>query len=409
MIKIQKMDTSFLLNEVAKSLDISDSLFEEAEAKYKAVGTWLGEGTSPLAVFSPQIYPQGSFRLGTVTKPLSDTDEYDIDLVFELALLKNSITQKDLKKLVGDRLKENEIYRQMLDKEGGRCWTLQYANSMHFHLDILPAIPDENFRVMLKEQGIPQHLARTGIAITDNTLPAYDEITLEWPHCNPKGYAAWFHEQMIVQYKELQKRYTETLKAEIGKVPKYQIKTPLQRCIQLLKRHRDIVFENNKDIKPASIIITTLAAKAYNNQADMADALSDIIDGMPDYINTRNDVSWVENPVDASENFADRWKNNPAREPKFHEWLKMVRNDVNKILSCDDIDDVGELLANFFGERVSISAVKKFKESAQGRAATVETNQYQSPSIVPIVRPLKPWGERNDTSINDQSAIQRTK
>ena len=149
MIRVQRSDISYLLNEIAQSLDISDSLFEDAERKYRAVGSWLGEGNSPLAVYSPEIYPQGSFLLGTVTKPLSDKDEFDIDVVFKLAVSKGKISQKDFKQLVGDRLKANEIYQKMLDEEGRRCWTLHYADSAQFHLDILPAIPDGDFSILL--------------------------------------------------------------------------------------------------------------------------------------------------------------------------------------------------------------------------------------------------------------------
>ena len=30
---------------------------------------------------------------------------------------------------------------------------------------------------------------------------------------------------------------------EISKVPLYKVKTPLQRAIQLLKRHRDVMYD----------------------------------------------------------------------------------------------------------------------------------------------------------------------
>ena len=106
--------------------------------------------------------------------------------------------------------------------------------------------------------------------------------------------------------------FGEAYKAEIEKVPNYRIKTPLQRCVQLLKRHRDIVFENDQENRPASILITTLAAYAYENEADMVDAMINIIDRMPSFITERNGVSWVPNPVDPSENFADRWADHPV-------------------------------------------------------------------------------------------------
>jgi len=393
MIRVQRSDISYLLNEIAQSLDISDSLFEDAEKKYRAVGSWLGEGNSPLAVYSPEIYPQGSFLLGTVTKPLSDKDEFDIDVVFKLAVSKGKISQKDFKQLVGDRLKANEIYQRMLDEEGRRCWTLHYADSAQFHLDILPAIPDGDFSILLKSQGVPFYWADTSIDVTDKTMPNYDRISSDWFRCNPKGFAAWFHNRMLIQYDELRKRLLmEAVKAQIEKVPVYRIKTPLQRCIQLLKRHRDIVFENDPDNRPASIIITTLAANAYDNEADIVDAMIKMIDKMPSFITNRNGVSWVVNPVNPSENFAERWKDHPDREPNFRKWLREVKADFIKVLTCNDTDTAGKVMVPIFGEWVSRSVITKFEESTTAKGISDVTVIQKAPPVVTITSPNKPWG-----------------
>ena len=136
MVDRSQLDQFFV--KLAEALDISETNFQEARARYEAVGDWLKREGSELAPHVPDIYPQGSFRLGTVTKPINDADEYDIDLVCELTnLTKLEITQKQLKQMVGNRLKINETYRQMLNKEEGRrCWTLNYADGARFHMDI---------------------------------------------------------------------------------------------------------------------------------------------------------------------------------------------------------------------------------------------------------------------------------
>ena len=393
MVRIQRTDIGYLLDEIAQSLDISNSLFEDAEKKYRAVGSWLGEGNSPLATFSPEIYPQGSFLLGTVIKPISDKDEYDIDLVFRLVVSKDQITPKKLKHLVGDRLKANGVYLRILDEEGRRCWTLKYADNAQFHMDILPAIPDEYFSGVLQKQGVPSNFAGTSIDVTDNTKANYSMISMDWPRCNPKGFAAWFQSRMLIQYNELRKHiFGEAYKAEIEKVPNYRIKTPLQRCVQLLKRHRDIVFENDQENRPASILITTLAAYAYENEADLVDAMINIIDRMPSFITERNGVSWVPNPVDPSENFADRWADHPGREPNFKNWLRKVKSDFNRILTCYDSDSAGKILVPIFGERISRSTITKFEEAAQSRSFNSIPILQKAPPVVNITRPNKPWG-----------------
>jgi hypothetical protein len=389
MAKILRSDISSLLNEIAQALDIPDSLYEAAESKYRAVGAWLGGKDSPLASFSPQIYPQGSFQLGTVTKPLSE--EYDIDVVFEMALSKNDISQQTLKNMVGRRLKANETYLKMLDEEGRRCWTLQYADSAQFHMDILPAIPDLTTYPILEAQGVPPILARTSLAFTDKNYPNYTQIHPDWPRGNPKGYAAWFRQQMIIRYDALRKQFAEAYKSQIENVPEYRVKTPLQRCVQLLKRHRNIKFANDLKVKPASIILTTLAARAYSNQADITDTLVSVIDGMPHFIFSMNGISWVANPVDPTENFADRWRENPRREPVFKAWLSEIRTELAALLNCDDINEISKLLVSMFGEKVATAVVDRYKETSLSRKVLSGTVASPRP-VVTIRDPNKPWG-----------------
>ena len=59
--------------------------------------------------------------------------------------------------------------------------------------------------------------------------------------------------------------------SSVDDVPDALIRTPLQRAIQILKRHRDMRFLEHKceEYKPISIIITTLAASAYQNETDV--------------------------------------------------------------------------------------------------------------------------------------------
>lgn len=108
------------LETVVEDISISETMSEKAKDSYNAVGKWLGDGDIP---FEIKIVPQGSFSLGTTVKPITEKDDYDIDLV---CLLDNgsSLSNHDIKNIVGKRLKENTTYREKLEKEGKRCWTL---------------------------------------------------------------------------------------------------------------------------------------------------------------------------------------------------------------------------------------------------------------------------------------------
>ena len=133
---------------IAEALDIPPSKYKQAVDRYKSIGSWIEDGNYLGVQSIPEIYPQGSFRLGTVVRPIKDGEEadYDIDLVAELALEQHETTPKKVKHLIGDRLKEHGTYRPMLDKEGKRCWTIEYAeeDGVGFHVDVLPSIPKNN-------------------------------------------------------------------------------------------------------------------------------------------------------------------------------------------------------------------------------------------------------------------------
>ena len=274
-----------LLVKTALALDIPDHVYEDATLKYEDVGDWLGAEDSEILRYAPEIYVQGSFRLGTVVRPMKEEDEYDIDLVCHLVINKEQTTQKDLKEMVGGRLKKRDDLERIL-KPSRRCWTLEYPpeNQMpRFHMDVLPAIPNIE-------------RPPTGILLTDTELKL-------WQKSNPRAYSDWFYERMKLIYQEKRAAFAESIQAKVEEVPEWQVKTPLQTAVQILKRHRDIHFQDRKDVKPVSVIITTLAAHAYDNQSGVYDALSSIVQkieanwGKPEFVENRNGKCHVCRPV----------------------------------------------------------------------------------------------------------------
>lgn len=109
---------------LAEAIDIPDHLFEKATSRYQAIGRHLEQ--SSLSQYAPQISPQGSMLLGTVIRPLDDTDEFDIDLVCKLEANKKTFTQQSLKASVGEEIKAYAKANSMQNppEEGKRCWTL---------------------------------------------------------------------------------------------------------------------------------------------------------------------------------------------------------------------------------------------------------------------------------------------
>lgn len=136
----EKKQFGEILETLGETLDITETQYNTAVSSYGAVGEWLAKPESSLAPYKPVVRPQGSFMLGTMIKPICEDDDLDIDLVCELTGKNPRWTQYHLKQVVGNRLKANETYKNMLDGEGRRCWTLMYSDSANYHMDILPSL-----------------------------------------------------------------------------------------------------------------------------------------------------------------------------------------------------------------------------------------------------------------------------
>jgi hypothetical protein len=349
----RKQRLSQILAIVAESLDIPDSKYREAVSHYEAVGKWLDANDSALHVFRPEVYPQGSFSLGTMVKPINDGDEYDIDLVCQLGIDKNNVTKNELKNMVGARLRRHATYKEMLT-EGKRCWTLDYANE--FHMDILPGIPD--------------------LEKLDDAILITDRKLREWQPSNPKGYVRWFRGQMRVIFEQRRSMLAERLQANVEEVPEYRVRTPLQRSVQILKRHRDIHFANRDD-KPISIIVTTLAARSYGNEADLYDALASIVTAMTadEYLRHPSGYYYIPNPTNLEENFAEKWNEDDRLPQAFLAWLTQLRTDLGDWIEFGEIPKLGERLERAFGAGAAENALSPFVEtsvSASSRYPKVE-------------------------------------
>jgi hypothetical protein len=345
-----------LLQGAVEALDIPPSLHRDALAEYQRVGDWLSayaDGGSQ----GWRVYSQGSFRLGTVVRPAGN-DEYDLDAVCVRSIAKHSTTQELLKREVGGvlaryvRSRQGQASAPTGCKEHKRCWTLGYP--VDFHLDVLPAIPNPD--------GQP-----SGILLTDTHLRA-------WQHSDPIAYAEWFRGRMRREFVAKRVVLAEAERIAPESVPESAVKTTLQRVVQVLKVHRNHFFASDLESRPASILLTTLAAHVYDGERDLAFAVRETAEQMPDHVLGDHGRWLVANPVEPRENFADKWNEQPERAKLFFNWLEQLAEDLRAAeqRSGQGLDKVAVRLAESFGEELIEKAATRLgglfrKERERGR------------------------------------------
>jgi len=380
-----------LLDTLVDHLDIPKSYYEKAVARHKSLGDWLCRPESKVAAFQPHVSPQGSFRYGTVNRPLLATEEYDLDNVTTLAMAKIAMTQRHLKELYGAEIKGYARANGMLApvEEKDRCWRLVYADEVSFHLDTLPCVPEEQAVILaLTSRGVTPELAALAIAITDRRHPQYDEITSALLSSNPRGFAKWF-ERRARPFAEARMRQLveRKLYASVEDVPPYEWKTPLQRSIQILKRHRDVMFQENPGAGPISMIITNLAAHAYASEADVWSALTNIVERMPQYVNTRRPR--VPNPADPVEDYADKWAKDPTLEDNFWLWHTQVKIDIARLPTFLSGKSLASDVRRTFRVDLTQEEIKQF-EPREVRATPLIVRS--APALYVPTAP-RPWGD----------------
>ena len=355
----EKKQFSEILETLGETLDITETQYKAAVSSYGAVGEWLSKPESLLTSYKPVIRPQGSFMLGTMIKPICEDDDLDIDLVCELTGKNPQWTQYHLKQAIGKRLKDNETYKNMLDEEGRRCWTLMYSDKANYHMDILPSLVCNGYNTVLEKAfsatALGKNYESLAIRITDNKQDNYytDTVAENWMKSNPFGYGKWFFNSADV----ITLRKSVMLSDAVNPVPKYnKEKLPLQRVVQILKRHRDMMF-NGDEHKPISIIITTLASNAYKKETSIIDALTNVVANMHNHIESRYDpnlgkvIKWIPHPVNPEENFADKWVEHPQREKNFYKWLDQVESDMQAIVQKRGLQYIADAMKKPFGEQ----------------------------------------------------------
>lgn len=388
-----------ILEEIISSIDIPVSAYETAEGRYTDLGEWLSRPEASTHRLSPVIRPQGSFRIGTVNRPATAGDSYDLDLGcrFELGITKTSHTQHQLKTILGVEVDAYRRARRIEEKleEKRRCWRLNYADGLSFHMDVVPSIPeDEAVRAMIKEAmigfGVERELAvsvsQHNGAITDNTRWNYDLIDSDWHVSNSEGYALWFEAQMKRAKSLLEARALQSKVASIDKLKPYRWKLPLQRVVQLLKWHRDLSFRRDPDGKPVSIILTTLAAMAYAGETTLAEALENILAKMGSLV--RPQEPRIPNPVNPKEDFADKWKEKPQLEHNFRNWLDQAKRDLQFLATSRDPKQIGEFIARRFGVTLGDEWLRTQLNFA-APAIITSTKSYEIAGT-----PARPWRSR---------------
>lgn len=360
ILQKRKQDIKKIIN----GLDITPSMFKNAEEKYKSIAKYLNEHG-----LNVDISLQGSFAIGTATKPYSLDNEkaYDIDVICQF--LNETLTSKEIRDNLIFTLSDSEVYNDKI-KEWPKCFTLEYAKfgDYDFSIDLVPTIKNENSDICGEKNISDEYL-------TDVLKIAVKENIYDWYPINPKGYQKWFNNinsRFALFNREIRMRNlfeaNKQIYASVEDIPEYFNKSALQEAIQILKRSRDIYFskKQKEDNKPASIIITTFAAIVASNSPtdiDSIDLVFNILKELKFYSTNelyskiispiiKKNESWeFLNPVNSKDNLLDSWNINKENSTLFFNWVEKANKDFTDIMDLKNNEHI-RILGNSLGNEI---------------------------------------------------------
>jgi len=316
-----------LLRFACEGLQLTPTLHGLADERYRTISELLADPSSFFAAYDPDIYPQGSFLIGTTVRPILRC-EYDLDFVMQLS----SATPRDpmlLLQQLEDIFKAHGTYKNMV-RRLKRCVRLVYAGD--FHMDILPAVSED------------EHSTR--ILVPDRALK-------NWKSSNPRGFATWFQQRQRVM------RFDRA--ASVESLPAMQSvdeKSALQRVVQLIKRARDR-YVTNLELSPRSVVLTTMAGEGYTGSLSTAGAMSSVLQHLRDLVAGSHGPLRVYNPANPDELLSEQWVSNPDAYREFTRWLAWFSDEWTKVMTAERVPELKQLLSTLFGEDVAIDAIKK--------------------------------------------------
>ena len=322
-------DLDFILIDVARRLQPTQTQWEEANGHYHAVTRWLEAPESIFAQFRPYLFPQGSAALLTLNRPIGRL-EFDVDFVLKIVNVRWTAAQ--LYAALYYRLHDHDTYRDMLEAKN-RCVRLNFAGK--FHLDIIPGM-----------------IAPGG---DGEVIQVPDRERRDFTLSNPEGYIRWF------KGREATERTFEGRLRIFGKAAPLPQPEPVEGksilsiATQLIKRRRDLMLDPN--LEAPSIILTTMAGKRYTGTPSIAVALREIVSAIAQELRAHpGQMIEVVNPaLPRHENFAERIDTR-TKYLAFCNFIDTLEAEINDVLR-NGISD-GRLGKMFGRDEIAKSVVE---------------------------------------------------
>lgn len=352
--------TDILLADVAIRIQLRPTHYNMAVERYQKISKLIERDNSPLKDRVDLFYPQGSMAIGATIASKLKTDEFDLDVAAQLALLESVLPHEPLDLLFeAIRGEPGSQYYQMT-KRRTRCVTVSYSDKMH--IDITPLIRrqytlDRESWIFHDRPEAPQEPGKKLIA-------------------NPYGFAEWFKantppdQEFAGIFEKRAAEYERMVMLEAESEPVPPPEPPFRKSkavivLQLLKRWRNVQYDTRPGRRPPSILIAKLVADPANHTDRLSEELllqaQRILSVLWEYHNAGTLIH-VSNPVCDQDVLTDRWPETLQDQAVFIRDLENLIAKVQRLVSGCDLGEMQKIMIELFGESPTTEAFQAFNE-----------------------------------------------
>lgn len=354
-----------MLADIAIRIQLSPTDYQNAIDHYHAIHEWIEREESPLYGLVQEFYAQGGFSIGATVARHATDDEFDIDVMAQLAYRADVDPEYVLATLdEAIRAKKGSRYHDKADRKT-RCSTVYYVG---MHLDVTPTV-----RLTGRNE-------KTGLIFHSKPEDASEpKLSL---HANPHGFAQWFNaqtppdqtfgaffEKRSLDYDRgrfmlLEKKADATPVPE--QAPAYR-KARAVIALQLIKRWRNLAYDkrHRKLRLPPSVLLAYYVATHANQTTTLADELAHQVESMIAVLKAAErsgKTVQAFNPMCREDELTDRWPCDLGEQRVFIDELTDFATKLERLRGDISLPETQKILEDLFGEKPAQTVVKEYVE-----------------------------------------------
>lgn len=351
-----------ILAQIAFNIQLPPSLHAKAVSRYEAVRRHL-EATTFFADGIEHFYPQGSMAIDATISTRGTDDEYDIDIIAQLAAKYRQLGPLGVLKALEAALADYPVQKVIRQT---RCVTLVYGDKMH--LDVSAAF---------REYGTQERRSHIMHARGPNWSPEDCEVPT-----NAYGFIELYKSRTPVEpavSDAFRRRWNDhdriRADADVDDVPNqtpFVVKNMATLALQLVKRFRNITHERKR--RPGrmapSILLADYASRSSRPGRTLSDALISLCNLLITDIRRASTLGRTLSVFNATwdqDEFTDRWPESIEQQNAFADDLAHLVTVVSFIREGKlDPVDVPNELRGLFGDLVVTEAIRKTAQELGG-------------------------------------------